>query len=168
MLFPAFVLFLCGTVLLFAAACAVYGRLYKRRPARRRLPPPFPAAAVLGALFLLAAVPLGFALGLRLADRGADAQIDVHAFYAEVESVGTETLAVQGLAINSAEDRGARTLRLYEGLPVERDGAPIPLSELKAGDLVSVVLLTDTGGTEEIFKIELLEGAGDPSCGAPV
>ncbi len=153
MIFPAFVLLLCGAVLLCIAVFAVCGRLSERRPARRWLP-----AAALCALVLLAAAPLSFLLGCRFADRGADAQFDVRAFYAEVRSVGAETLAVQGLPINGADSRGARTLRIYEGLPVERDGEPAALSEIEAGDLVSVVLLTDAGGTKEVFKIELLDG----------
>ena len=40
---------------------------------------------------------------------------------------------------------------------IEQDGQPISVSDLKEGQFVSIVLLTDLGGVEDIFKIEVID-----------
>lgn len=39
---------------------------------------------------------------------------------------------------------------------MEQQGTPITLADLKTGDLVSIVLLTDRSGITDIFKLQLL------------
>lgn len=172
MIFPAYLLILLGLGLLLLVACGGYYLLYRRhvrralaRPNadRRPMMPPLHAAALLTILFLLAVAGIGFLVGAgagyRALEEPEDSQFDVNAFYAEVLAVDGDTLTVEGLDLNGTAYRGTMTLRLYPGLPMEQDGQHLSAADLKTGDLVSVLLVTDAAGVEDLFKIQLLRGA---------
>lgn len=169
MQFPAFFLIIAGMVILLITIGVVYYRIYKRKinlalagsgTQGKPMPAPFDMAALLIIVFLLFAVLMSFVLGFRMGYHALDndeGQIDIHAFYAEVKEVGTETITVKGLQLNDADYRSEFTFQLYEGLMIERHNQPISLSDIDKGDLVSIVLLTDISGVEDVFKIQLID-----------
>ncbi|MGN0351647.1 MAG: hypothetical protein ACI4ES_08335 [Roseburia sp.] len=166
---PIYFLLLLGMVFLLITACVVYYLIYKRKinmaldgttEQHKPMPAPFNVAVALTIIFLLFAILMSFIIGFGIGYRSLDnddGQIDIHAFYAEVQEIRAETITVKGIQLNDEEYRDESTFQLYEGLMIEWHEQPISLSDLDEGDLVSIILITDAGGIEDVFKIYLLD-----------
>ena len=87
-----------------------------------------------------------------------DGQIDVTAFYAEIISIDENAVTVKGIALNEKEYRQEVTFQLHESVIIEWNNQPLTIGNLGEGDLVSIILIEDVLGVEDIFKIQLLEG----------
>lgn len=167
--FPAYFLFIFGMIIFLIAVCVVYYRIYKRKinmaldgetGQHKPMPSPFNVAVALTIIFLLFAVLMSFIIGFGMGYRsldGGDGQIDIHSFYAEVKEIEEETITVKGIQLNDEAYRDEFTFQLYEGLMIEWHEQLISFSDLDKGDLVSIILLTDVAGIEDIFKIQLLD-----------
>lgn len=166
--FPAYFLLIIGMVIFLIAVCVVYYRIYKRKinmaldgtmEQSKPMPAPFNVAVVLTIIFLLFAILMSYIIGFGMGYRSLDdeGQIDVHAFYAEVKEVREETITVKGIQLNDEAYRGEFTFQLYEGLIIEWHDQLISFSDLEEGDSVSIILITDVLGVEDIFKIQLLD-----------
>lgn len=167
--FPIYFLLILGMVFLLIILCVIYYRIYKRKinmaldgtaDLHRPMPSPFNVAVILTVIFLLFAILMSFVIGFGMGYRSLDdddKQIDVHAFYAEVQEIGTKTITVKGIQLNDEKYRDEFTFQLYDGLMIEWHEQSISLEDLKEGDLVSIILITDAGGIEDIFKICLLD-----------
>ena len=162
---PAYLLFFLGMLILLVMVCIIYYRIYKRTINRaltdtskkhKAMPAPFSIVAILTIIFLLFNIFLSYIIGFGMAYRtfdSDDGQIDVHAFYAEVQEIGDNTITVKGIQLNEKEYREVLTYQLYDGIEIEWNGQLISLGDLNEGDMVSIILLTDLGGIEDIFKI---------------
>lgn len=167
MILPIYILVLLGTIIFLAAFYIGYSLIYKRKNStassrtseqQKLMPAPLHVAAVLIIVFLFIALLFSLFLHYGISHPiTKDGEIDVDAFYAEVKEVGEDTVTVAGIPLNDKAYRGEFTFQTYEGLPVEWHDRQISISDLDEGNLVSVVLLTDLGGTEDIFKIRLLD-----------
>lgn len=167
--FPIYFLFLLGMLFILIVICIAYYRIYKCRinktldgttTLQKPMPSPFNVAVALTVVFLLFAIlmsfVIGFVMGYRSPDN-VDGEIDVNTFYAEVQAVDAGTITVKGIQLNDEKYRGEFIFQLYESLMIEWHEQPILLSDLDEGDLISIVLVTDSGGIEDIFKIYLLD-----------
>lgn len=174
--FPAYLLLFLGMAILLIGVCFVYYQIYKRRINRalseitdqqKPMPSPFNVAISLTIIFLLFAIlmsfVIGFGMGYRSLDQDTEGQIDVNSFYAEIMAIekdtntGADTIAVKGIELNEESYRNEFTFVLYEGLMIEWHDQQLSVSDLDVGDLVSVTLLTDLLGVEDVFKIQLLD-----------
>ena len=166
--FPIYFLLLLGILCLLIVVCIAYYRIYKCKinkaldgtTPHKPMPSPFNVAVALIVIFLLFAILMSFVIGFGMGYRSLDnddGEIDVNAFYAEVQTVEADTITVKGIQLNDEKYRGEFTFQLYEGLMIEWHEQPILLSDLDEGDLISIVLVTDAGGIEDIFKIYLLD-----------
>ena len=102
------------------------------------------AALALWALTLLAVALFAFVLGRST----APASPLEETFYATVDRVEGDSLAVTGLEVNDVNHRGAFTFSVEEDTVLEWRHAPIALAELEPGDTISV---TYTGGIQESY-----------------
>ncbi len=167
MVLPMYLFVLLAAAIFVAAVCVGYYFIYKTKSSedsngaderKKSMPAPSRVAAVLTIIFLLVAVIISFFIKQGISNpKTPEGQIDADAFYAEVKEVGDNTVTVTGIPLNDESYRGEFTYELYDGIPLEWHGQPISLSDLDEGDLVSVILLTDIGGTEDVFKIKLLD-----------
>lgn len=174
---PVYVFTVLGLVLLLVVFCIIYYRIYKYNINRvledptymhKPMPAPFHVAIVATIIFLIFAIGISFAVGFGMGYRALDddgkGQIDVNTIYAQIKDIEENVTSVESMMtvdtieLNYEPYYKELTFRLYEGLMIERNDQPISLSDLQAGDFVSIVLLTDLGGVEDIIKIELLDG----------
>lgn len=166
---PLYILLLLGMLILLIGICVAYYWIYKKKinlalhgasTQSKPMPAPFSVAAVLIIAFLLFAILLsfiiGFGMGYRSLDRESDGQIDIQTLYAEITEIGTDTITVEGLQLNGTNYRSEFTFQLHEGLMIECNDTQISISDLNEGDFVSIILLTDLGGIEDVFKIYLI------------
>lgn len=167
-MFPLFLIFVVGLLVILSSGCVLYLHFYKRRinkalngSTNKTMPAPFNVAIVLLIAFLIFMVFIsfvgGFGLGYRSLDSKEDGQIDVTAFYAEIISIDESNITVDGISLNEENYRGEFIFQLHESVIVEWNGEQIMLDTLKKGDLIVIVLIRDVVGIEDIFKIQLLK-----------
>lgn len=169
-MFPLFLIFVAGLLVVLIGCCVLYVRFYKRRinealngtlKMSKTMPAPFTVAIMLLIAFLIFAVfmsfVIGFGSGYRSLDGEEDGQIDVNAFYAEIISIDERTITVNGISLNQKDYRGELTFQLHESVIVEWNGQQIAPNNLQEGDLIAIILLKDVVGLEDIFKIQVLK-----------
>ena len=102
-------------------------------------------------------------MGYRTLDNDSEGETDVNTIYAQIKEIQENItpvesmMTVETIELNYEPYHKELTFRLYKGLVIEQNDQSISLSDLKAGDFVSIVLFTDLGGVEDIIKIELLD-----------
>ena len=173
---PMYLWVVLGLILCIVAFCILYYQLYKRHinrvlangtPTRKPMPAPLHVALAATLIFLLCSIGIsfvvGFGMGYRALDGDEEGQIDVNTICAQIKEIQEYVTPVESLMTvetverNYEPDCQIETFLLYEGLMIEQDGQPISVSDLKEGQFVSIVLLTDLGGVEDIFKIEVID-----------
>ena len=176
-MFPAFIFVILGLAIVLITFCVIYYRIYQHNINKvlengthlhKPMPAPFHIVLVATIIFLLIAIVLsfviGFGMGYRSLDDNGEGQIDINTIYAQIKDIDENVtsaesiMTVDALEFNYEPYHKELTFRLYDGLMIERNDKPISLSDLQTGDFISIVLLTDLGGVEDIFKIELLDG----------
>lgn len=176
-MFPVYIFAVLGLVLVLVIFCVAYYRIYQHNInkvlknaaySHKPMPAPFHIALVAVIIFLLIAVVfsfvIGFGMGYRALDDDSEGEIDVNTIYAQIKDIEENVTPTESLMTVETIERNYEpyhqelTFRLYEGLMIKRDDQPISLSDLQAGDFVSIVLFTDLGGVEDMIKIELLDG----------
>ena len=103
----------------------------------------------LAAVLLLAAAAGGFALG-----RATAPAPDSATFYAVIDEIDGSALTVTGLAVNDINSRGQFTFSVGEDTALEWRHTPLQLSQLEAGDTISI---TYTGPVLESYPAQLQE-----------
>ncbi len=173
---PVFIFVILALVIVLIIFCAVYYRIYKRNinraledttNARKPMPAPFHVALGAVLTFLVLTIGISFTAGIGIGyhalDKDGKGQIDVNTVYAKITDIdgnvspAESMMTVETIERNYEPYQEKLTLRLYEDLVIERDNKTVSVSDLQAGDLVAIVFLTDLGGTEDVFKIEVLE-----------
>ena len=101
-------------------------------------------------LTLLAAALLAFQAGRASVPKQPLGQT----FYAAIDQIDGNSLAVTGLEVNDINHRGAFTFSVGEDTVLEWRHAPISLAELDPGDRVSV---TYTGAVLESYPAQLTQ-----------
>ena len=164
-------------VLAFVLAflCLVYYFIYKRHVNRtlvnaqtcRYMPAPFHVALAAAIMFLLLTVGAGLAIIFRMdyavLDSQDDNPTDINTICAEISEIeigataAENSMTVEALEYNYESYHAELTFHLYEGLEIVKNGRKISATELKAGDVIAITLLTDLGGVEDLIKIELLD-----------
>jgi len=166
---PAYILLLLGVMLFLVGVCAVYYWVYKKKinlalngaaSPSKPMPAPFGVATVLIIAFLLFGILMsfiiGFGMGYRALKDEPEGEIDIQTLYAEITEIGPDTITVEGLQLNGTDYSSEYTVHLYEGLMIEWNDRQIAASDLNEGDFVSIILLTDVAGVEDVFKIYLI------------
>ena len=164
-------------VLAFVLAflCLVYCFIYKRHINRalvnaqtcRYMPAPFHVALAAAIMFLLLTVGAGLAIIFRMdyavLDSQDDNPTDINTICAEISEIeigataAENSMTVEALEYNYESYHAELTFHLYEGLEIVKNGRKISATELKAGDVVAITLLTDLSGVEDIIKVEVLD-----------
>ena len=168
-----FVIIVLAFVLAFL--CLVYCFIYKRHINRalvnaqtcRYMPAPFHVALAAAIMFLLLTVGAGLAIIFRMdyavLDSQDDNPTDINTICAEISKIETgataaeSSMTVEALEYNYESYHAELTFHLYEGLDIVKNGRKISATELKAGDVIAITLLTDLGGVEDIIKVEVLD-----------
>ena len=170
--FPIFFLIVLAVAALLIVTIAVYLKVYKRNinqtleanaNTHSPMTPPYQVAIVLTIAVLIVGLLISYFAGYKTAYDKCEESLsqtstfDIQTFYAEVKAVGDHTVSVEGISLNDENDQGAFQYDITEGTKLERENSSISLSDLSEGDLVSVILLTDSSGITDLFKIQLLE-----------
>lgn len=166
---PVYILFILGMIVVLTCICVVYCWLYKKKinmvlkganTQNKTMPAPFKVVSLLIIAFLIFAIfmsfIIGYGMGYHYLDSDSEGQIDVQTLYGKITEIETDTITVDGLQLNGEEHRAEFTFQLYEGLMIECNDAQISASDLNEGDFVSIILLTDLAGVEDVFKIYLI------------
>ena len=166
-MFPLFLILTVALSVILIAACGLYLKFYKSKinmalngTPVKALPAPLHIAVIFLIVFLICMVLVSFIGGFSLAYRSfenEEGQIDVTAFYAEIVTIDESHITVEGIPLNEKNYRGKFTFELHESVIVEWHGQRITPAELQKGDPITVILVTDVGGVEDIFKIQLLK-----------
>ncbi len=175
-MFPVYIFAILGLILVLIIFCVVYYQIYKHNinkvlknstHSHKPMPAPFHIALITTIIFLLIAVVIsfviGFGMGYRTLDNDSEGETDVNTIYAQIKEIQENItpvesmMTVETIELNYEPYHKELTFRLYKGLVIEQNDQSISLSDLKAGDFVSIVLFTDLGGVEDIIKIELLD-----------
>lgn len=179
MVFPAFLFPAFLVIILFAAALpalitTVYLQVYKRRinsalrggggcPA---MAPPYKVVIVLTVMVLFIGVIVSLFTGYKLAhdyfeeDTEELSALDLQAFYAEVREVGEHTITVEGIPLNEEPYRGTLQYEVWGETSVVGEGAPLSLTDLRQGDLVSLILISGAEAPLDLFKIQRIAPSG--------
>ena len=170
--FPIFIYIILGVVALMVATVAVYIQIYKRNinkaldtnaNTHTSMAPPYKVALVLTIALLFVGLLISYFVGYYAAynklesEMGQMSASDIQNYYAEVKEVGDHAISVEGLSINDESYRGEFMYDIWGETTLTWHNAPISLSDLDAGDLVSITLVTDRFGETGIFKIQLLD-----------
>lgn len=171
MVFPIFFLIVLAVTVLLIATSAVYLKVYKRNinkalktnaNTHNPMAPPYKVAIVLTIAVLIVGLLISYFMGYKVAyDKYEESlsrmTFDIQTFYAEVKEVSDNTVLVEGISLNDENYQGEFKYNITEGTKLERGNTSISLSDLDEGDLVSVILITDSSGITDIFKIQLLD-----------
>ena len=172
---PIYLFIFFALVVLCVVSLALYVRAYRRHVNRvlhgapspaKPMPAPFHVTAAAAILLLLSATALSFLAGASfgyhaLEDAHASyGQLEIQCFYAEVQTIGESTLTVSGIPLNDPNYQGSFTFQLYDQLPLWYQDTPLSLTQLSPGDLVSITLVKDGAGVEDVFQIRLLSAPG--------
>ncbi len=153
--------------ILFVAALlfitlAVYLHIYKKKinwvlstgESGAKMPAPYKVAIVLTVALLLVGIVSSYFIGYKVAyDHFEDSAwqlspSDIQTFYAEVKEIETNSITVEGIALNEEQYRGVFQYDVWND--------EINLSDLEQGDMIAITLLT-AADTTNIFKIQLLQ-----------
>jgi hypothetical protein len=166
-MFPLFLILTVALSVILIAACGLYLKFYKSKinmalngTPVKALPAPLHIAVIFLIVFLICMVLVSFIGGFGLAYRSfenEEGQIDVTAFYAEIVNIDESHITVEGIPLNEKNYLGKFTFELHESVIVEWHGQRITPAELQKGDPITVILVTDVVGVEDIFKIQLLK-----------
>ena len=170
--FPIFFLIVLAVAALLIATVAVYLIVYKRNinkaletnaNTHNRMTPPYKVAIVLTNAVLIVGLLISYFVGYKVAyDKYEESlsqtlTFDIQTFYAEVKEVSDNTVLVEGISLNDENYQGEFKYDITEGTKLEWGNTSISLSDLDEGDLISIILLTDSSGITDIFKIQLLD-----------
>ena len=174
-MFPVYILVIMVLAFVLAFLCLAYCFIYKRHinralvnaQTRRHMPAPFHVTLAAAMVFLLLIVIAGLAIIFRMdyavLDSQDDNPTDINTICAEISKIETgataaeNSMTVEALEYNYESYHAELTFHLYEGLDIVKNGRKISATELKAGDVIAITLLTDLGGVEDLIKIELLD-----------
>ncbi len=177
--FPSFLLPAFFIIILFVAAfpaviIAIYLQIYKHYinkalktgKIHSTMAPPYKVVIILtiGVLFIgiIASLFAGYKVGYNRFEESIDhfSASDLETYYAEVKAVGENTITVEGLALNEEKFRGEFSYEIWGEVSIVWKNELIALSDLKEGNLISVILITGEGrvaGITDIYKITLLD-----------
>lgn len=174
-MFPVYIFVIMVLAFVLAFLCLVYCFIYKRHINRalvnaqtcRYMPAPFHVALAAAIMFLLLTVGAGLAIIFRMdyavLDSQDDNPTDINTICAEISEIeigataAENSMTVEALEYNYESYHAELTFHLYEGLEIVKNGRKISATELKAGDVVAITLLTDLSGVEDIIKVEVLD-----------
>ena len=169
-LFPAFFVIVVFVVALPAVITMVYLQVYKRYvnrvfnsdKAHSTMVPPYKIVIILTVMVLFLGVLLSLSVGYKIGNAEYEKNLeelsafDFHTFYAEVSEVSEHTITLNGISLNEGRYRGEFQYEVWGETSIAHQNQPIALSDLKPGDLVSVILTTDKNAVTELFKIQLI------------
>ncbi len=170
--FPIFLVIILAAVVLLIVTLAVYVRLYKRNMGKTldnsagthaSIIPLNKAAIVLTIVFLIIVISISYFTGYKVAydtyeeNLSQTSTFDIQTYFAEVKEISGNALLVEGISINDEDYRGEFRYDVLEETKLEWHDNPISLSDIDEGDLVSITLVVDQTGVEDIFKIQLLD-----------
>lgn len=169
-LLPAFLVILVFVVALPAIITMVYLQVYKHyvnkafnsNKAHSTMVPPYKIVIVLTVAVLFLGVFLSLFIGYKVGNAEYDKNVeelsafDFQTFYAEVTEIGEHTITLNGISLNEKEYRGKFQYEVWGETSIAHQNKPIALSDLKPGDLISVILTTDKNAVTTLFKIQLI------------
>ncbi len=169
-LFPAFFVIVVFVVALPAVITMVYLQFYKHyvnrvfnsNKAHSTMVPPYQIVIILTVIVLFLGVLLSLFVGYKIGNAEYEKNVeelsafDFQTFYAEVLEVGEHTITFNGITLNEEHYRGEFQYEVWGETSIAHQDQPIALSDLRPGDLVSVILTTDKNAVTELFKIQLI------------
>lgn len=159
---PAFFIIILFVAALLFITLAVYLHIYKKKinwvlstgESGAKMPAPYKVAIVLTVALLLVGTVSSYFIGYQVAyDYFEDSMwqlspSNIQTFYAEVKEIETNSITVDGIALNEEQYRGVVQYDVWND--------EINLSDLEQGDMVAITLLT-AADTTNIFKIQPLQ-----------
>ena len=169
-LFPAFLIIVVFVVALPAAITVIYLQVYKNyvnrvfnsNKAHSTMVPPYKIVIILTVVVLFFGVLLSLFVGYKIGNYEYEKNLeewsafDLQTFYAEVSEIGEHTITFNGISLNEERYRGEFQYEVWGETSIAHGDQPIALSDLRPGDLISVILTTDKNAAIELFKIQLV------------
>ena len=170
--FSNYFLVVLAVAALLIATVAIYFIVYKRNinkalatnaNTHNPMTLPFKVAIVLTIAVLIVGLSISCFVGYKVAYYKYEESLsqtltfDIQTFYAEVKEVSDNTVLVEGISLNDENYQGEFKYNITEGTKLERGNTSIDITDFDEGDLVSVILVTDSSGFTDIFKIRLLD-----------
>ena len=167
-LFPAFLIIVVFVVALPAAITMIYLQVYKNyvnrvfnsNKAHPTMVPPYKIVIILTGVVLFIGVLLSLFVGYKIGNYEYEKNLeewsafDLQTFYAKVSAVGEHTITFHGISLNEERYRGEFQYEVWGETSIAHGDQPIALSDLRPGDLISVILTTDKNAVTELFKIQ--------------
>lgn len=175
-LFPAFLVITIFVIIIPVVIVAVYLQIYKRHinnalnnnEHRNQMASPHKVIIVSTIVVLFIGTIVSLFIGYKTAQKYYEGSIeqfsatDLETYYAEVTEVGESTITVKGLTINEEKYQGEFQYEIWGEVSIVQGNEIISISDLKQGDLVSIILISGEGhvkGITDVFKITLIAEA---------
>ena len=169
-LFPAFLIIVLFVVALPAVITMIYLQVYKSyvnrvfnsNKAHPTMVPPYKIVIILTVVVLFIGVLLSLFVGYKIGNYEYEKNLeewsafDLQTFYAEVSEVGEHTITFKGISLNEERYRGEFQYEVWGETCIAHGDQTIDLSDLRPGELISVILTTDKNDAIELFKIQLV------------
>ena len=124
--------------------------------------PPYKIVIILTVVVLFFGVLISLFVGYKIGNHEYEVNLeewsafDLQTFYAEVSEIGEHTITFNGISLNEERYRGKFQYEVWGETSIAHKDQPITLSDLRPGDLISVILTTDKNAVTELFKIQLI------------
>lgn len=169
-LFPAFLIIILFIIALPAVTTMIYLQVYKRYVNKvfhsdkihSAMIPPYKIVIILTVVVLFLGVLISLFVGYKIGNAQFEKNVeewsafDFQTFYAEVAEVSEHAIVFNGITLNEERYRGEFQYEVWGETSIAWKDQPIALSDLKPGDLISVILTTDKNAVTELFKIQLI------------
>lgn len=173
-IFPAFLIIAIFVAIIPFFIIVVYLQIYKRHvnnvlnnsEYHGKMASPHKVVIISTIIVLFIGIVVSLFAGYKIAQNYNESTIDefsatdLETYYAEIKTVGENSIIVEGISINEEKYQGEFKYEIGGEVSIVKDNKVITISDLEQGDLISVILITGEGhvkGITDVFKITVID-----------